>query len=237
MRHGLSTKLKLRNEITSDIRKAKACYLQEKLNQVKTTGSFWKLLAKVTNPKVRKSIGPLKRDDDSLTVDVEENDNLMNTFFATVGENLAKNLPTLPQPTNYQDVPAVSTISSICLSNKEIEKKVASLKLTKSTGPDGISPKLLKMTGSAVVPPLTDLYTLSANTTSVFGDWKKARLNPVFKKYDKTERSYRPLSMLSVPSKTMESCVADTIVQHAFTDNDLVIDKRVSLSVYHHSGL
>ena len=71
------------------------------------------------------------------------------------------------------------------------------------------------------------MYALSANTATVFGDRRKARLNPVLKKHDKTDRSnYRPLSMLSVPSKIMELCVADRIVQHAFTDNDLVTDKQ-----------
>ena len=40
---------KLRNEITSDVRKAKASYFQEKLNEVKT-GEYWILLNKATEP-------------------------------------------------------------------------------------------------------------------------------------------------------------------------------------------
>ena len=45
----------LRNEMTSDIRKAKAAYFQPKLDEVKTTKVYWKLLARATNPKVLKS--------------------------------------------------------------------------------------------------------------------------------------------------------------------------------------
>ena len=44
----------------------------------------------------------------------------------------------------------------------------------------------------------------------VFSQWKTARVNPVFKKDDETEiGNYRPLSLLSVPSKILETIVAD----------------------------
>ena len=41
----------------------------------------------------------------------------------------------------------------------------------------------------------------------VYSKWKVARLTPVFKKDDPTEmNNYRPLSLLDVPSKILESC-------------------------------
>jgi hypothetical protein len=60
----------------------------------------------------------------------------------------------------------------------------------------------------------------------VFNQWKKARLCPVYKKDDETDRSnYRPISLLSVPSRVLESCVADTILKHV-TENDLLTEKQ-----------
>ena len=44
---------KLRNEITSDIRKAKSAYFKRKFDEVKTTSAYWNLLSKATNPKAR----------------------------------------------------------------------------------------------------------------------------------------------------------------------------------------
>ena len=42
-------------------------------------------------------------------------------------------------------------------------------------------------------------------------DWKKVRLIPVYKKEDEADtNNYRPISLLSVPSKIMESCVTDS---------------------------
>lgn len=62
----------LRNEITSDIRKAKAAYFQAKLDEVKTSGAYWNLLNNATKPKATKSIGPLKRENERLAVDDKE---------------------------------------------------------------------------------------------------------------------------------------------------------------------
>ena len=42
-------------------------------------------------------------------------------------------------------------------------------------------------------------------------DWKKVRLIPVYKKEDEADtNNHRPISLLSVPSKIMESCVTDS---------------------------
>ena len=35
--------------------------------------------------------------------------------------------------------------------------------------------------------------------------------------------NYRPLSLLSVPSKILESCVADMIAKHVFSENEALV--------------
>ena len=53
------------------------------------------------------------------------------------------------------------------------------------------------------------------------------RLTPVYKKDDETDCcNYRPISLLSVPSKILESVVNDTIVRHVYKANNLVTDKQ-----------
>jgi len=54
-----------------------------------------------------------------------------------------------------------------------------------------------------------------------------ARLTPIFKKDDETDcGNYRPISLLSVPSKILEAEISDRIVKHVFEDNHMVIDKQ-----------
>ena len=67
-------------------------------------------------------------------------------------------------------------ISDINLSNLDIDRKITLLKNNKAAGPDGISPKLLKLAGTAVVGPLTSLFMQSIRECRVYNNWKVARL-------------------------------------------------------------
>ncbi|KAL9964377.1 hypothetical protein ACROYT_G028008 [Oculina patagonica] len=160
----------------------------------------------------------------SVAVDDEEKANLMNTYFSSIGEKLARSVEPLPLRPIIEE--AVPRLSDIPLSCSIIEKKLSSLKPSKATGPDGISPKLLKLAGPSVAAPLTNLYVRSMDQ-GVYNDWKIARLNPVFKKDDETEiGNYRPISLLSVPSKILESCVSDALVKHVLLDNRLLTNNQ-----------
>ena len=111
------------------------------------------------------------------------------------------------------------------VSYNEVANKLITLKTNKATGPDGISPRLLSAAGTSIAGPLTNLYLRSLREAKVYDGWKAARLNPIFKKYDESDiGNYRPLSMLSVPTKILESCVTDSIVDHVFTRNQLVTE-------------
>jgi len=71
---------------------------------------------------------------------------------------------------------------------------------------------------TSIAVPLTNLYLRRLGEAKVYGDWKVARLNPIFKNDDESDRgNYRPLSMQGVPSKILESCVTDPIVDQVFT--------------------
>ena len=151
------TTIKLRNEITSDIRKAKSAYFKRKFDEVKTTSAYWNLLSRATNPKARKPIGPLKRDDESLAVDDKEKADLLNCFFATVGMKLAETIN--PQ---YQTITTIKPKPAPCIydarvSYGEVANKLITLKTNKATGPNGISPRLLAAAGTSIAVLLTNL--------------------------------------------------------------------------------
>lgn len=142
---------RLRNEIKSDLRKAKAAYFRDQLKKAKTTSAYWNVLSKATNPKVRKKIGPLKCDDNSLAVKDMEKASLMNRFFSMIAEKLNAGQLQAPHPLTSPCSKPVPYMSDINLSSLDINRKITLLKNNKATGPDGISPKLLKFVGTAVV--------------------------------------------------------------------------------------
>ncbi|KAL9982533.1 hypothetical protein ACROYT_G004584 [Oculina patagonica] len=139
------------------------------MDEVKTSSAYWKLLNDATKPKAAKSIGPLKRENESLAVDDEEKANLMNTYFSSIGEKMAKSVEPLPLRPIIKET-AVPCLSDIPLSCSIVEKKLSSLKPSKATGPDSISPRLLKFAGPSVAAPLTNLYVRNALVKHVLLD-------------------------------------------------------------------
>ena len=175
---------RVRNEVTSDLRKAKSFYFSTVFNEVKSSSAYWNLLKRATNPKVRKNIGPLKKEDGTLEFMDSEKANLMLSYFVTIGLKLSN---VLPPPTSCE-------YGKTCADNSEIDipqltdvhvpkplvaDKIKALKTRKSTGPDNIPPKVLNLGGNAIVPSLLSLCRLSTNTSRVFTSWKTARLTPV----------------------------------------------------------
>ena len=74
---------------------------------------------------------------------------------------------------------------------------------------------------------LETVYNSCITVERVYNSWKTARLTPIFKKEDETDReNYRPVSILSVPSKILESEVNDTIVDHVYQHNNLISDEQ-----------
>ena len=93
-----------------------------------------------------------------------------------------------------------TAVSEITWSQRSERKKVELLKINKSTVPDHIPPKLIKLAGTAVIPALVALFRFSIERGLKFSSWKTARLAPIYKKDDETNiGNYRPVSLLSVP--------------------------------------
>ena len=90
----------------------------------------------------------------------------------------------------------------------------------------------------AIVPTLTDIFNYSTKRRTVFSSWKTARLTPIFKKDDHTDcGNYRPVSLLSVPSKILEAIVNDRLVHHVFRDNQLITERQWAMGMGEKAGI
>ena len=82
-------------------------------------------------------------------------------------------------------------------------------------GVDRVSPRELKIAGESVVPGLQIVLNKIIESKTIPDDWKKARLKSAFKKGSKDEaENYRPLSMLTIPSKLLEGQICRLINKH-----------------------
>ena len=164
----------MRNEIISYLRKAKAAYFRDQLKRAKTTSAYWNVLSKANNHKVTEKIGPLKRDDNSLAVKDTEKASLMNCFFSTIAEKLNSGQLQAPQLLT-SPCSIAPYLYHVYPSSLDIYRKITLMKNNKATGPDGLSPKLLKLANTAVVGLLTSLFMQSIRECRVYSIWKVAR--------------------------------------------------------------
>ena len=129
---------------------------------------------------------------------------LFSSYFASVFE-------TDPQ----RDVigsPDTAVHPPLFVTDDAVYSKLTALKTHKSPGLDGISPKLLKACALTLTPFLAALFNHSIQSGVVPTDWKHSVISPIYKGGDRSlPCNYRPISLLSVVSKILESIIDDAL--------------------------
>lgn len=119
-----------------------------------------------------------------------------------------------------------NTLRDIKITPEDVLDQLKSIDITKSSGPDLISPLMLKEGKYEIVQSLTKLFNLSIESSVFPQVWKNANVSPLHKKNAKNLVSnYRPISLLSCVGKLFERI----IFKYTFNfirDNDLITTKQ-----------
>lgn len=118
-----------RTDVTLSIRRAKASHFTEMFHQVRDSSAYWNLVNKAMVSKVRKGIGPIRREDNTLAVKDRDKANAMNSFFSAVSDKLNGQLPALSAcgticQAGYTNVPQLSRVTINC---KIVANKINSI--------------------------------------------------------------------------------------------------------------
>eukprot|EP00112_Aurelia_sp_Birch-Aquarium-sp1_P021970 Seg604.7 transcript_id=Seg604.7/GoldUCD/mRNA.D3Y31 product="putative RNA-directed DNA polymerase from transposon X-element" pseudo=true protein_id=Seg604.7/GoldUCD/D3Y31 len=148
----------LRNKVNKSLRKAEANYWKEQFANASSSKEFWQTVGKLRKKTKNANIVALKDDDGMLkTLDTEKVE-ILNNFFADVGENLAKKFG----ESNRCGNSFINRITPICDEIKVNEEKllhqIFSLKPNKAIGDDMISGKELRSGGKSVIPGLKGVF-------------------------------------------------------------------------------
>jgi len=112
--------------------------------------------------------------------------------------------------------------NDIVITQDGVHKMLQGLNVNKASGPDGISPRLLKTLSSEIAPFLTKIFQASLDTGTVPLDWRSATVAPVFKKGAKCKPSnYRPISLTCIASKLMEHIIVSNLMSY-FDQNNVL---------------
>ena len=116
----------------------------------------------------------------------------------------------------------------------QVYNQLRSLDPHKATGPDNISPRVLKKCSTELAAPLSMVFNHCLDAGQWPSLWKCSNVIPVHKKGARTViKNYRPVSLLPIISKvfehlihreTLDHCMKNKIIsprQHGFSENEV----------------
>ncbi|XP_064915588.1 uncharacterized protein LOC135579185 isoform X1 [Columba livia] len=143
----------------------------------------------------------------ALVAEDTEEAEFLNAFFVSVYS--AGGRP--GEPCTPETPDEARSVEEFALVDEDwVREQLNSLDIHKSTGPDGMHPRVLREPAEVTAGPLSVIFAKSWETGEVPEDWRKANVTAVFKKGKKEDPgNYRPVSLSSVPGKVMEQLRLD----------------------------
>jgi len=223
-------------------RKAKEEKLREKLSSRSMRDKEWWTSLKAAAGEGRSSEIPLLVEESGESrVSSTEKAEAFGDFFSrkcSLGDD-DLNRQELEVPAS--DIPLLTHIH---FRPAEVKRLLASLDVSKATGPDGISSRVLRECAAELSKPLSALFSLCFRLGVQPVSWKTANVVPVHKRASRSKlRNYRPVSLLCVISKVMESIINRQVMNHLesnaiITDHQFGFRRRIgtsdALCVLHH---
>ena len=90
-----------------------------------------------------------------------------------------------------------------------ITENLFKMNAKKSTGHNGLSLRILKLSAAPLAAPLTTLFNYCIRSSTFPSDWKMSNVSPI--RPQKGKNDYRPVSVLSAISKLFEKVMFDQL--------------------------
>ena len=151
----------IRNSYNLEIKEAKELYDKNLSNLLNTESHsnkrWWQIANSYLGRNKVSSYQPL-HDNNQIVVDNKSKAELFNNFFLS-HSRVDDNNVILPTPTNIPD----TQLSIIEPTIEDIVDQLKSIDVSKATGPDMISPRMLKEVGNTIAPCLHKLFQMSSS--------------------------------------------------------------------------
>lgn len=219
-----------RNFYVSLLRRLKSEYESKELNDNKNCPKkLWKSINRISHRT------PLNSNDRAQELLSPKNGSKFealkasNTYFTSVGKNLARSI--LSSLSETQESLAAKTslnnppLNSFFISptdEQEIISLINKLDPNSSPGIDQINNKILKAVKSSIATPLVSIFNRSITSGYFPKTWKTAVVVPIYKGGAKNDPgNYRPISLLGSISKLLERIVNERLMKYLEQNNYL----------------
>ena len=228
-----------RNLVTALNKRLRNDYIETKARALIETKrdpfTYHKILKSLVGRQYHKDIPTLETDKGDLVTNEELKATMFNEHFV-FQTNL--DTDTLVLPLGEINDKRITELGQIQVTEQQVLKALNSLDSHKSTGPDNVPTKLLKLIAILIYEPLTKLFNKSLQSGTFPKIWKEAFVTPIFKNSGSPSdvRQYRPISLLSCLSKILEKLVYSSIYSH-LTENNLLSDRQSGYRAGHSTQL
>ena len=210
----------VRNEYTDALREAKEQYSLKVASDLRSCENInpkrWWHSVKNLMGRSRQSQYPPLNVHGTMINDPKLKAEAFNEYFASQTV-LADDNVSLPQ--NYPQFEH-SSLCDIVITEEEVLDQIKAIKSNKATGPDLVSPRMIKEAAESICPSLTKLFNLSLRCGVVPAMWKEANVIPIHKKKDKGDiKNYRPVSLLSCVGKLHERVIFKHVYNYMHDNN------------------
>ena len=132
--------------------------------------------------------------------------NVFNNYFTSIAKKTNFNIKFSPKHyTDYLSYPNTNTFFLTPTDKNEISLIISSLDSHKSSGPNSIPVKILKLLKNDISQQLSDIFNMSFSTGQFPSVLKIAKVIPIHKKQSRVDyTNYRPISLLSNIEKIIE---------------------------------
>ena len=178
----------------------------------------WKTINELLNKRSKSSNINSLKESGSETVHRKDIPHEMNSYFCSVGKDLADKISPVANPLLSGDFEMNKTKAKFhfrTIEVQEIRDAFAKVKTAKSFGIDNISSYFLKLALPFIENSLAFMFNTSIETSMFLDSLKIARVTPIYKNGDRADKSnYRLISVLPVISRLFEKLVSNQVYQH-----------------------
>jgi hypothetical protein len=154
------------------------------LQNANNTKRIWNGIKEIVHfkNKISHNITQISKNNAEVT-DSRQIADLFNNYFATIGNDLAGQIPGVNKsPMSYLHCPSSNSFYLFPITSNEIEDQICNLKTGKATGPFSIPINILKILRTILSKPLETIFNASLTFGLVPKHFKEANVIPIHKK-------------------------------------------------------
>ena len=206
----------VRNRVNSSNKQLKKEYFTNKISFCKgNIKDSWRTINELLTKRSKSSNIDILKGSDSETVHKKGIPGGINSYFNSIGKELADEISIVSNPLLSGSVVVIKTNAKFQFKAIQVQKirdVFAKVKTTKGFGVDNISSFFPKLALPFVENSPTLLFNTSIETSIFLELWKIARVTLIFKDGVRADKSnYRPISVLPVIARLFQKLVGNQL--------------------------